>query len=427
MFAKASLLVAVTLALLAASTPVEVSQSLKKGIPVAVRNRRAALTTSAGVFDKDKAIAQTVFTKNKHRQNLVNKQQNTGTLAKGASIKAVATLPDSVAANLTKRQSEALTDEEQDLEWAGKISIGTPGQSFLIDFDTGSSDLWVPSSSCTSSTCSSKDKYTASSSSTSKKQSGSFSIQYGDGSTVSGPVYTETVTVAGVKATSQKFSPVTTLSSTFADDPIDGILGLAYPTISNLNSNPFFNTAMQQGTVKAGEFGMFLSQSGSELFLGGTNSAKFSGTPEFHDVDTSTGFWQITGGSIKGNGKTAVSNFDTIIDSGTTIMYGPPSAVSTFYKSVGGKLFDSSEGFYSFPCSSIPTVSFSWGGKSFSVSSANFNLGTTEDGSSDCVGALAGQDLGLGDDVWLLGDSFMKNVYTVFSFDDNAVGFANLA
>lgn len=47
--------------------------------------------------------------------------------------------------------------------------------------------------------------------------------------------------------------------------------------------------------------------------------------------------------------------------------------------------------------------------------------------STNCVGALAGQDLGLGTNVWLLGDSFMKNVYTVFSFDQNAVGFAALS
>ena len=57
----------------------------------------------------------------------------------------------------------------------------------------------------------------------------------------------------------------------------------------------------------------------------------------------------------------------------------------------------------------------------------SFNLGETSSGSGKCVGALAGQDLGLGDDVWLLGDSFMKNVYTAFSFDKNAVGFAELS
>ena len=55
----------------------------------------------------------------------------------------------------------------------------------------------------------------------------------------------------------------------------------------------------------------------------------------------------------------------------------------------------------------------------------SFNLGEVSSGT--CVGALAGQDLGLGSNVWLLGDSFMKNVYTAFSFDESAVGFATLA
>ena len=54
----------------------------------------------------------------------------------------------------------------------------------------------------------------------------------------------------------------------------------------------------------------------------------------------------------------------------------------------------------------------------------SFNLGSASSG--QCVGAIAGQDLGLGNNVWLLGDSFMKNVYTAFSFDKNAVGFAKL-
>jgi hypothetical protein len=54
-------------------------------------------------------------------------------------IRPVATLPKAVEARMEKRQSESLTDEDQDEEWAGTISIGTPAQSFLIDFDSKSS------------------------------------------------------------------------------------------------------------------------------------------------------------------------------------------------------------------------------------------------------------------------------------------------
>lgn len=69
----------------------------------------------------------------------------------------------------------------------------------------------------------------------------------------------DTVDVAGIKAKAQYFSPVTTLSSSFENDPIDGILGLAFPAISNLNQSPFFNTANKDGTVKSNQFGFFLA------------------------------------------------------------------------------------------------------------------------------------------------------------------------
>ncbi|CDO69152.1 hypothetical protein BN946_scf185042.g54 [Trametes cinnabarina] len=400
MFCKASL-ITVALALIAAASPIEEKAGIR--IPL---EKRGSLTNADGTFNREKAIISTAKTINKHRANLLNLEKNVGRHAfnKGAEIKPLVVVP---SANVTKRQNEPLTDEEDDLEWAGTISIGTPGQKFLIDFDTGSSDLWVPSSSCRSSTCSSKKKYTASSSSTSSKKSGTFNIEYGDGSTVSGPVYTDTVTVAGVTVKNQYFSPVTTLSSSFADDPIDGLLGLAYPEISNLDESPFFNTAVSQGAVDEGVFGFKLASSGSELYLGGTNSDLYSGSIEYHDVDTSTGFWQLPGATAYVGSKAVVSNFETIIDSGTTIMYGPPSAVRTLYKSVSGSKL--------------------WGGKKWAISADNFNLGETETGSGQCVGALAGQDVGLGSNVWLLGDSFMKNVYTAFSFDDDSVGFAELA
>ncbi|KAJ7142091.1 acid protease [Mycena crocata] len=427
MFNKASLLLAVTLAISVAASPAPAPATRGTTIPL---RKRSSLTREDGVFDKDKAILATIGTINKHRQNLLNLEKNVGVSAfnEGAEIKALATIPKDVEARMVKRQSEALTDEEDDLEWAGSISVGTPAQKFLIDFDTGSSDLWIPSSSCTSSTCSSKSKFKSASSSTAVKKSGTFTIEYGDGSTVNGPVYTDTVSVAGIKATKQYFSPVTTLSASFADDPIDGILGLAFPALSNLGQNPFFNTASNAGTVDANQFSFYLASSGSELYLGGVNEDLFTGEIEFHDVDSSTGFWQATGAKVKVGTTSAVSNFDTIIDSGTTLMYGPPAAVKKLYAAVSGsKVYDADNGYYSYPCATPPKLAFNWGGKDWAISAANLNLGQTETGSKDCVGSIAGQDIGLGSNVWLLGDALMKNTYTVFDFDQEAVGFAALA
>jgi len=149
------------------------------------------------------------------------------------------------------------------------------------------------------------------------------------------------------------------------------ILGLAYPALSNLGEKPFFNSAQDQGAVSSGEFGFYLAKFGSELFLGGTNHAKYVGAIEYHEVSSQSGFWQIGGASTLIGSNVVNSGFQTIIDSGTTIMYGPPDEVQTFYSHVpGSKLFDASNGFYSYPCLSPPAVSFNWGGESWQVTEA---------------------------------------------------------
>ena len=112
---------------------------------------------------------------------------------------------------------------------------------------------------------------------------------------------------------------------------------------------------------------------------------------------------------------------------GLSIMYGPAAAVKAVYDAAGAQLFDQQNGFFSFPCNSPPTIAFNWGGEDWAISPENISLGETEQGSGQCVGALAAQDIGLGNSLWLLGDSFMKNVYTAFSFDDSTVAFAQLA
>ncbi|KAJ7689827.1 hypothetical protein B0H17DRAFT_1134762 [Mycena rosella] len=150
MFNKAAFLLAITLALPAVVTPA-VSQPAARGTTIPLR-KRSSLTRPDGVFDADKAVLVGIATRNKHRQNLINLKKNVGLSVFNkvriiirstwvilpviaSKIKPLASVPKDVETRMMKHQSEALTDENDEL-WAGKISVGTPAQKFLIDFDS---------------------------------------------------------------------------------------------------------------------------------------------------------------------------------------------------------------------------------------------------------------------------------------------------
>ncbi|KAI0820452.1 acid protease [Trametes gibbosa] len=412
MFCKTALLTA-ALALLATASPL----TQERGTPIAL-SKRGSLTHANGTLDSEKFAAARAKLHGKYQQNLVNLERNLGT------EKFKELYPGVDTAALAKRAGVPLTDQQDGLEWTGAVTVGTPAQSFVVDFDTGSSDLWIPSTSC--STCQTHKQYSSSRSSTSKSQRGSFQISYGDGSNAQGSVFTDTVSVGGATVSNQYFSGVTTESQQFRKDPADGLLGLGLTALSALGHDPFFVTAVKQGAVSQGVFGFKLASSGSELYIGGTNSRLYTGAIEYHPVVSSTGFWQIGSARLAVGSKTYASNLQTIIDSGTTLMAAQPDVVDKFYASIPGSSYDERDEAYTFPCNKIPQLSFNWGGKTWNISPDEFNLGQASNG--DCAGALTPLSLpGEPDSVWLLGDTFMKGVYTAFSVDDNAVGFATLA
>jgi saccharopepsin len=127
------------------------------------------------------------------------------------------------------------------------VGLGTPPQEFKVVLDTGSSNLWVPSSKCTSIACFLHSKYDSSTSSTHKENGTNFEIRYGSGS-LSGFVSSDALEFAGLKVKDQLFAEATEEPGlAFAFGRFDGILGLGYDTISvNHITPPFYELINQK-------------------------------------------------------------------------------------------------------------------------------------------------------------------------------------
>ena len=99
-----------------------------------------------------------------------------------------------------------------DIEYVGEVSIGTPAVNFSVIFDTGSSNLWVPSSQCTDCTnspgCCKHTKYDSSQSNTYTAVGTPYVLPYGSG-TVVGVISQDVVNFGGLLIKAQQFGEST--------------------------------------------------------------------------------------------------------------------------------------------------------------------------------------------------------------------------
>ncbi|NXU38989.1 PEPE protein, partial [Drymodes brunneopygia] len=208
-----------------------------------------------------------------------------------------------------------------DVEYYGTISIGTPPQEFTVVFDTGSSDLWVPSVSCTSPACQTHRVFDPSKSSSYKSTGLGLSIHYGTGE-MEGTVGSDTVTVASLVDTNQLFGLSTAEPGQFfIHVRFDGILGLGYPNLAADGITPVFDNLVNQSLLQESLFSVYLSReaAGSVVTFGAIDESLFTGPISWIPVSYQ-GYWQISMDSILVNGQevACAGGCQAILDTGTS-------------------------------------------------------------------------------------------------------------
>ncbi|KAI0294582.1 aspartic peptidase domain-containing protein [Russula brevipes] len=313
--------------------------------------------------------------------------------------------------------------------WICSVKIGAT--NFNLILDTGSTDLLVPGNNCTA--CGNITHFYNPHLSGGKDLRKNVSEIYGSAN-ATGELYQDAVSIAGLKVQHQTFVAATAYSDglDFSSE-LDGIAGFAYPSLSSINATPLFQSLVQQKQIASGVFGVSLAPNCSKVHLGGID-------PNYLDKDFAhfnivgkkhnRGFWMVNTTAVSAGGVDAMGPKFTIVDTGTSFVIVDNRTAGDFYKKIHGSSYYE-DGIFSIPCGfdKNVTVTFSGDKNGFDIPPGDFKLGAADVGSNatgtgTCYGAIVAADLEK--DQMILGDVFLRNVYTKFDFDKNQVGFAAL-
>ncbi|KAF2865293.1 aspartic proteinase precursor [Massariosphaeria phaeospora] len=336
-------------------------------------------------------------------------------------------------------------DQQNDSLYLCPVEIGTPPQTMNLDFDTGSSDLWVWSTELDRAAIiagSSKHQiFNPKKSTTYKKVAGAtWKIRYGDGSTASGIVGTDNVTLGGLCVENQAIELASSLSSQFTKGAGDGLLGLGFGKINTVKpksvATPVENMILQSDIPKDKElFTCYLgswrdkneADKGESFFTFGYIDNEViqrcgGSRPHYVPIDTSNGFWQFESESATVNGKFLVRPDNTAIaDTGTTLALVSDALCKEIYDAIPNAKFDPKQQGWVYPLDTpldqLPKVTIAVGGRQFEIQKED--LGFARCGGGIQYGGIQSR----GDSKFdILGDVWLKGIYAIFDQGNQRFG-----
>lgn len=274
----------------------------------------------------------------------------------------------------------AATPEQGDVEYLAPVNIG--GQTLNLDFDSGSSDLWIFNTQLATASQTGHTLYDPKKSTSLKMiQGATFSISYGDGSGAAGNVGTDTVNIGGATVTAQAIEMATAVSQSFVQDANNnGLVGLAFSklnTVKPQQQKTFFDNVMPSLAMPVFTADLRKNAVGSYQF-GAIDNTKFNGTMQWVAVNTTQGFWQFSSTKFAvGTGAAQAGNpaGQAIADTGTTLIIADPTVVNGYYSQIPSAKNNAQAGGVTVDCNAqLPDLMLDVGGVMARVKGTDINF-----------------------------------------------------
>lgn len=306
------------------------------------------------------------------------------------------------------------------VEYILTIYLGSNQQPVLVQLDTGSSDLWVHSSSNGA-----PNTYDDSQSTTFQDLDEKFSIQYEDLSGYSGEYVTDSLSFLSGASLLDTFQ--------FAEVPTDpngevgekGVFGVADRNQESVSgSDPEYDSLpwalKNAGIIPKASYSLFLGSKASgkgTILFGGIDTAKYSGTLTTYPLSKTSGLG-VKLNTINIDGKVITLNADYYLDSGTTLTNVPESVLDYLDMIIPSTKVTQDNGFVlRYVSCDQPTdkyFTFDFGQNTIKVSYADAIFA---EGNKCLLGFSAGE-------LFILGDTFLRSAYVYFDISDGTVGLA---
>lgn len=308
----------------------------------------------------------------------------------------------------------------------GRVSVGTPPQSFVVVFDTGSGNLLVPSAECRNEACNKHARFDASRSSSlqevscdgsGRRRADEVTITFGTGE-VWGRCVQEEICLGSICSRGSLVLATYESPMPFSEFKFDGVLGLGTRRMSQGTDYNLMDRMQGSGVLKQPMFSVFMSDSDdevSEISFGQVKDQHLASDLMWVDIARDSGYWevQISDLFVDGEPQSLCAGCYAAVDTGTSELGGPSEVVDELARRLA-VLQDCSN------FESLPKLGFEIGGRVLYLEPRDYVDRVDE----RCQISLMALDVPPPrGPMFVLGIPFLQKFVTVYDNDKRRVGF----